>query len=123
MTSSQRLRPVIAMAFVAVLACAGAVVAAGAQLQRVEPQKVCMVNDTVFQRDQIPVQVDGRTYYGCCEMCKGRLGTDAAIRSAKDPVSGQTVDKAKAVIGATPDGKVLYFESEKTFSSYGKSGS
>lgn len=123
MMNSQRLRPLLATALLALVACAGTVAAAGAPLQRVEPQKVCMVNDTVFQKDQIPVQVDGRTYYGCCEMCKGRLGTDAAIRSAKDPVTGQTVDKAKAVIGATPDGKVLYFENEKTFGSYGQSGS
>ncbi|MCW5889783.1 MAG: hypothetical protein KIT14_04455 [bacterium] len=107
----------------ALVAFAGVAAAAGSSLQRVEPQKVCMVNDTVFERDQIPVQVDGRTYYGCCEMCKGRLGTDAAVRSAKDPVTGHAVDKAKAVIGATPDGKVLYFESEKTFGSYGQSGS
>lgn len=116
-------RSVVAAALLALVAWAGVAAAAESTLQRVEPQKVCMVNDTVFQRDQIPVQVEGRTYYGCCEMCKGRLGTDAAVRSAKDPVSGHTVDKATAVIGATPDGKVLYFENEKTFSSYGQSGS
>jgi YHS domain-containing protein len=53
-------------------------------------------------------------------MCKGRLAQDASIREAVDPVSGKPVDKAKAVIGAKPDGKVLYFESEKTFSQYQK---
>lgn len=116
-------RLVIATALLTLVVGTGLATAAGPTLQRVEPKKVCMVNDTVFERDQIPVQVEGRTYYGCCEMCKGRLGTDAAIRSAKDPVTGQPVDKATAVIGATPDGKVLYFQSEKTFSSYGQSGS
>lgn len=89
-------------------------------LERVEAKRVCMVNDTVFPRDQIPVDVDGKTYFGCCEMCKGRLAKDAAVRSATDPVSGQAVDKATAVIGASADGKVLYFESEETFSKFGK---
>ena len=89
-------------------------------LERVEAKRVCMVNDTVFPRDQIPVDVDGKTYFVCCEMCKGRLAKDAAVRSATDPVSGQAVDKATAVIGASADGKVLYFESEETFSKFGK---
>ena len=34
---------------------------------------VCMVNDRYMGVEQIPVQVEGRTYYGCCEMCKTRL--------------------------------------------------
>jgi YHS domain-containing protein len=89
-------------------------------LQRVETNKVCMVNNQVFEKDQIPVTVEGKTYYGCCEMCKERLSKDAAIRSAVDPVTGKPVDKATAVIGALPDGKVLYFESETTFKQYGK---
>lgn len=93
-------------------------VAAAEPIERVEAKRVCMVNDSVFPKDQIPVQVDGKTYFGCCEMCKGRLASDASARTAIDPVSGKTVDKATAVIGATPDGKVLYFESDATFSQY-----
>lgn len=89
-------------------------------LERVDAVKVCMVNNTVFPRDQIPVEVDGKTYFGCCEMCKGRLAKDEAIRMAVDPVSGNQVDKATAVIGAGPDGKVQYFESEETFAKFGK---
>jgi len=93
-------------------------VAMAEPIERVDAKRVCMVNNSVFQKDQIPVQVDGRTYFGCCEMCKGRLASDAAARTAVDPVSGKTVDKATAVIGATPDGKVLYFESDATFTQY-----
>lgn len=89
-------------------------------LKRVPAKRVCMVNNTAFDKDQIPVAVDGKTYFGCCEMCKGRLAQDASIRQATDPVSGKPVDKAKAVVGAKPDGKVLYFESEKTFAAYQK---
>jgi YHS domain-containing protein len=51
-------------------------------------------------------------------MCKGRLAKDTSIRSAKDPVSGASVDKALAVIGAAPDGSVQYFSSDETFSRY-----
>ena len=92
--------------------------ASAEQIERVEAKRVCMVNDAVFTKDQIPVQVEGKTYFGCCEMCKGRLASDAAARSATDPVSGKAVDKATAVIGATPDGKVFYFESDATFSQF-----
>ncbi len=95
-------------------------VAQAEPLERVDPVRVCMVNDTVFPRDQIPVEVEGKTYFGCCEMCKGRLAKDEAIRMAIDPVSGKQVDKATAVIGAGPDGKVQYFENEETFARFGK---
>jgi YHS domain-containing protein len=105
----------VALASVAVVGSAGA-----EPLDRVPAARVCMVNNTRFDKDQIPVPVGGKTYFGCCEMCKGRLAADASVRQATDPVSGKPVDKAKAVIGAKPDGKVLYFESEKTFSAYQK---
>ena len=73
-------------------------------LTRVEAKRVCMVNDTVFPRDQIPVEVEGKVYFGCCEMCKGRLAKDQAIRMSVDPISGKPVDKATAVIGADAEG-------------------
>lgn len=85
---------------------------------QVETKKVCMVNDALFQKDQIPVEVEGKTYYGCCQMCKARLAQDAAVRSAVDPVTGKVVDKATAVPGALSDGTVLYFESEVTLAQY-----
>lgn len=87
----------------------------GASLQKVEDvKKVCMITNRVFDKDQIPVEVEGKTYYGCCEACKEKIAGDPAARTAVDPVSGQTVDKASAVIGVYPDGSVLYFESEAT---------
>ena len=89
-------------------------------LKRVETKKVCMVNNQVFEKDQIPVSVQGKTYYGCCEMCKERLAKDANARTATDPVTGKTVDKATAVIAAQADGSVLYFENEKTLETYEK---
>lgn len=89
-------------------------------LKRVESKLVCMVNNQYFGKDQIPVQVDGKTYYGCCEMCKERLAKDAAARTATDPLTGKPVDKATAVIAVQDDGKVLYFADEKNFEQYAK---
>lgn len=89
-------------------------------LKRVENQNVCMVTDMHFAKKQIPINQAGKTYYGCCEMCKATLAKDAKSRTAVDPVSGKPVDKATAVIAAKADNSVLYFESEKTFSQYQK---
>jgi YHS domain-containing protein len=85
---------------------------------RVESKNVCMINDRSMANEQIPVEVDGKTYYGCCPMCKERLAKEEASRYAIDPVSGNKVDKAKAVIGALPGAAVLYFESVENFQRY-----
>ena len=84
----------------------------------VESKNVCMINDRSMANEQIPVEVDGKTYFGCCPMCKERLVKDEASRFAVDPVSGKKVDKAKAVIGALPGAKVLYFESKENLERY-----
>lgn len=77
-----------------------------------------MVNNQFMGRAQIPVEVEGRTYFGCCEMCKARLAQDRSARTAVDPFSGREVDKAGAVIAKDASGKVLYFESEANLTSY-----
>jgi YHS domain-containing protein len=82
-------------------------------LKVVQPNTVCMVNEMAMGKDQIPVEVEGKTYYGCCEMCKTALANDASKRTATDPISGKSVDKADAVIGAQEDGRVFYFENEE----------
>ncbi len=81
-------------------------------LTKVEPKTVCMINEQAMGKDQIPVEVEGKTYYGCCEMCKKALADNADKRVAVDPVSGKQVDKAKAVIAAQKDGRVFYFEND-----------
>jgi YHS domain-containing protein len=83
-----------------------------APLSKAKPSFVCMVNDRYMGKEQIPVTVNGKTYYGCCKMCEEKLAKDTAVRSAVDPVSGKTVDKAKAVIGRASSDEVLYFESQ-----------
>ncbi len=77
-----------------------------------------MVNDQLMGKEQIPVLVDGRTYFGCCPGCKERLQKDAKIRTAVDPVTGRSVDKASAVIGVRRTGDVLYFENHANFETY-----
>jgi YHS domain-containing protein len=87
-------------------------------LVRVEPSNVCMVNNQDMGKPQIPVIVDGKTYFGCCAMCKGRLEKDAAARTAVDPVTSKPVDKATAVIARNESGDIMYFASEETLRRY-----
>ena len=91
-------------------------------LVQVEAKYVCMINNQVFDKEQIAIEVENRTYYGCCAMCKDKLRNDAKSRVATDPVSGKKVDKAKAVIGASSDGKVFYFENAENLKKF-KAGS
>lgn len=88
------------------------------KLTQVPNAEVCMVNDIHFNRPQIPVAHAGKTYYGCCEMCKTTLATQASSRIAIDPISRKSIDKASAVIGAKADGSVVYFENKKNFDKY-----
>lgn len=74
-----------------------------------DPSLVCMVNNQFMGMAQIPVEIDGKTYYGCCPMCRDRLQGDAALRTATDPLTLAPVDKASAVIGKTATGSALYF--------------
>lgn len=77
-----------------------------------------MVNDRYMGSEQIPVTVDGRTYYGCCAGCKDKLQNQEAARTAVDPVTRRRVDKATAVIARTDTGKVMYFESAETLARF-----
>jgi YHS domain-containing protein len=83
-----------------------------------DPSQVCMVTNQFMGKPQIPIAVEGRTYYGCCAMCKERLGKEPETRTALDPVSGEQVDKASAVIIQDSSGKVMYFASEDTLRRY-----
>jgi len=87
-------------------------------IKKVESKYVCMITNAVFPKVQIPVTIDKKVYYGCCENCKKTLAEKKESRFALDPINGKKVDKALAVIGQTSKGSVLYFENEKTFSKY-----
>ena len=100
------------------LGVSGVNAAPATDMRIVENDKVCMVTNKYFGKTQLPVEVSGKTYYGCCAGCKKKLGTNVQQRTAVDPVTGEQVDKALAVIGAYPDGKVVYFESKESFNKY-----
>lgn len=87
-------------------------------MKPVEARMVCMINNKAFDKEQMAILVDGKTYYGCCPMCKSMLEKDAAQRSAVDPVSGKAVDKASAVIGSDSDGNTYYFENQDNFKKF-----
>ncbi len=97
----------------------GAAQAAALALRRVPADQVCMRSNRFMGRLQPSAEVDGHAYHGCCAGCTKHLGESAAARTANDPVTGNPVDKATAVIGARPDGSVVYFESAETFARAG----
>ena len=87
-------------------------------LQVVDPSLVCMGTDQVPGKAMIPIEVDGKIYYGCCPKCNERLRADKRARIAADPVSGEAVDKADAFIIEGPGGMALYFKSAGTVEKY-----
>lgn len=85
-----------------------------------ERTRVCMVQDTVMTVPAVPVVVEGKTYYGCCEMCKGKLASEPQRYAvARDPLSGVAVDKATAEL-LSVDGRVLYFQSAANRDSFAR---
>jgi len=85
--------------------------AAGEKVKQVDSKYVCMVTKKHFASEQMQVNVEGRTYYACCDMCKTQLLEDPSMRADVDPVSGNKVDKATAVVGVDKAGNVYFFES------------
>lgn len=88
--------------------------------EKLKTNFVCMMNNKHFAVEQIPVEVGGKMYYGCCQGCVTALKTNRAIRYAQDLYSGEEVDKADAYIVLMPDGSqnVLYFKSEENYFKY-----
>jgi YHS domain-containing protein len=93
---------------------------AGALRLLPDASSVCMVRNHVMGRPQIPVVVDGHTYYGCCEGCKQRLLRDPNVRAAIDPLTRNPVDKAQAVVAVDGRGGLLYFENQANFRAYAR---
>lgn len=87
-------------------------------IKSIDPVEVCMVNDAIMGKPQIPVQVGKKTYYGCCKGCVSTLQTKRHMRYSNDPVTGKEVDKATAFIMSGLAGKALYFESLETAQKY-----
>jgi YHS domain-containing protein len=83
---------------------------------QVPNETVCMVNNAYMGKRQIEVPHNGKTYYGCCEMCVERIPKDQSVREAVDPYTGKKVDKATAYIVIISDeGEVAYFENKENY--------
>ena len=106
----------ITVSFLVALAVLAPIVAmADNALEVVDAEFVCMVNDARYDTVQVRVDVDGKAYYGCCEMCKARLTENEQLRVGVDPISGNEVDKAAAIIAADSYNRIFYFETEENF--------
>tara|TARA_R110002049_G_scaffold37314_1_gene117740 strand:+ start:1094 stop:1519 length:426 start_codon:yes stop_codon:yes gene_type:complete len=83
---------------------------------------VCMVNNAYMGKPQIAVPVNGKTYYGCCQMCVGTLNEKESARTGIDPFSNKPVDKTEAyIVLMKKEGEVAYFESKENYLKYKKS--
>ena len=74
-----------------------------------------MVNDRFMGVSQIPIDVNGTTYYGCCENCVEKLQKNIDdVRLGNNPLNKTKVDKASAVIVQDKsNGSVFYFASKE----------
>ncbi|MBJ7882575.1 hypothetical protein [Gelidibacter salicanalis] len=81
----------------------------------VPTEKVCMVNDRFMGVSQIPIDVNGTIYYGCCENCVEKLQKNIDdVRFGSNPLTETKVDKASAIIVQDKrSGNVFYFASKE----------
>lgn len=85
---------------------------------QVPNELVCMVNDAYMAKAQIPIGVNGKIYYGCCNMCVETLNEKETARMAVDPVTGEAVDKSEAfIVLVNKTGEVAYYKSEASYKS------
>ncbi len=86
---------------------------------KVPNKQVCMMNNAYMGKDQFEVPYDGKTYYGCCNMCVERIPNDETARKAKDPYTGKEIDKANAfIVLKDQQGNVDYFENEENYNKF-----
>lgn len=110
----ERARVILGLVLWVLMTCLCAVAGPLPTVAVPERTRVCMMQDTMMAVPAIPLASGGKTYYGCCEMCKAKIAAEPARYTlARDPVSGAVVDKATAAL-LSVDGRVLYFESEAT---------
>ena len=90
------------------------------EYQPVDAKYVCMVNDQFMGgKEQISIEAEGKTYYGCCDNCIDKIKNNVKnVRYAKDPLTGEQVDKASAFIVKEADDDLLYFASEENYKQY-----
>lgn len=93
------------------------------QKEQIPNDHVCMFYDVnLGKKSDYPVDIDGKLYFGCCDSSRNELSKDNTKHFATDPLTGEKVDKALAVIFPDPlhldDGNVLYFLSKENYVAY-----
>jgi hypothetical protein len=89
--------------------------------KQVPDSMVCMVSGMVKNKALNPIEVSGKTYWGCCDNCLMKLKNNIDnVIYAKDPFSGALICKAGSLKRLNPENKeyVLYFESDKNYELY-----
>src|SRR5262252_5525237 len=67
---------------------------ASALVRITDPANTCMLSNRYLgEKQNVPVTVGDKTYFGCCANCAARIGGHEEARTATDPVSGHVVDK------------------------------
>lgn len=82
---------------------------------------VCMVSGEIKHKAINPIELEGKTYWGCCGQCETKLKYNTKnARMAKDPISEKLISKADAYIRINPENnrKVMFFESEANYNEY-----
>ena len=82
---------------------------------RVKSSEVNMVTNRFEGKRQAEINANGKTFYGTGDGAAAAIANNPSICNAKDPLTGETVNKSEAVIFANASGKVYYFKSEHTF--------
>ena len=81
---------------------------------------VCMIDDNLQSQPGLTYVYQGKTYYLCCAGCLKRFAGDPErFSQAKDPVSGQQVDKAQALIYSY-EGQAYFFGNEAHLKAFAK---
>jgi YHS domain-containing protein len=106
------------LTLVLLLLAAPGLFAAGVKVKKADSKTVCMFMNRALPDANPSVAIDGKTYYYGTENCREKLKADPSLRTAVDPVTHKKVDKATAVVGVTPAGEAVYFESAKTLAEY-----
>jgi YHS domain-containing protein len=81
--------------------------------------RVCMMQDSLQPKPGLAQEYEGKTYFLCCPMCAQSFNAaPERFAHARDPVTGEMVDKATAPAYAVK-GKA-YFSSEQSLDRFAK---
>ncbi|MGZ2369478.1 hypothetical protein ACXR6G_06805 [Ancylomarina sp. YFZ004] len=82
---------------------------------------VCMLGGDIKTKPTLPIEINSKTYWGCCQNCLGKLQrNENNALYALDPLSGESVNKADAIIRQDPQNnkRVFFFKSNETYNQY-----